>query len=233
MNPSPSRIGPGIAGALCAAVLLIVPPAQAEEEKGGTRCYVDQESLLGLLEDHVNEVVAALEKARPQDLRSAERVLEGFGPVKKGPLFNADAFNLEAAGEGLTAYLGELRTEGAFEFSTASEEQIVEDIKKKLNYVALDYEEELEQAETSSDIEQNYELPDGQVITIGAERFRAPEVLFKPNFIGLEQEGIHKLSFSSIMKCDVDIRKDLYGNVIHGEAAEEAVEETVEQNESK
>merc|ERR1712130_772010 len=36
----------------------------------------------------------------------------------------------------------------------------------------------------------------------------------QPNFIGLESEGIHKLTFSSIMKCDVDIRKDLYGNVV-------------------
>ena len=32
--------------------------------------------------------------------------------------------------------------------------------------------------------------------------------------IGLEQEGIHKLTFKSIMKCDVDIRKDLYNNIV-------------------
>jgi len=212
--------------------LLIVPPAQAEEEKGGTRCYVDQESLLGLLEDHVNEVIAALEKARPQDLRAAERVLEGFGPLRQGPLFNADAFNLEAAGEGLNTYLEEQRPEDATERITDVEKEIVRDIKEKLAYVALDYEKELEEAETSSDIEQNYELPDGQVITIGSERFRAPETLFQPNFIGLEQEGIHKLTFSSIMKCDVDIRKDLYNNLpMDGEPAEEATEETVEQNE--
>ena len=58
------------------------------------------------------------------------------------------------------------------------------------------------------------ELPDGQVITIGNERFRTPEVLFKPSLIGKESEGIHKLTFDSIMKCDVDIRKDLYGNTV-------------------
>ena len=80
--------------------------------------------------------------------------------------------------------------------------------------MALDYEEELANAETSSEIEQNYELPDGQVITIGAERFRCPEVLFQPSFIGLEQDGIHRLTFQSIMKCDVDIRKDLYNNIV-------------------
>ena len=49
------------------------------------------------------------------------------------------------------------------------------------------------------------------VITIGAERFRATESLFQPSFLGLEQEGIYKLS---IMKCAVDIRKYLYGNIV-------------------
>jgi len=52
------------------------------------------------------------------------------------------------------------------------------------------------------------------VITIGSERFRCPEVLFTPSMVGMEAAGIDETAFNSIMKCDVDIRKDLYGNVV-------------------
>merc|ERR1719350_522679 len=101
-----------------------------------------------------------------------------------------------------------------YAFTTSAEREIVRDIKEKLAYVSENYDEELKKAETSSDIEKNYELPDGQVITVGAERFRCSEVLFKPNLIGKESEGIHKLAYESIMKCDVDIRRDLYTNTV-------------------
>merc|ERR1711879_1062583 len=49
---------------------------------------------------------------------------------------------------------------------------------------------------------------------VGDERFRCPEVLFQPNLIGLESAGIHKLTYDSIMKCDVDIRRSLYENTV-------------------
>ena len=59
-----------------------------------------------------------------------------------------------------------------------------------------------------------YELPDGQVITIGNERFRDAEVLFQPSIVGLESDGLYAETYYSIMSCDVDKRKDLYQNVI-------------------
>ena len=74
-------------------------------------------------------------------------------------------------------------------FTIWEERETVRDIKEQLAYTAESFEKEMKKAETSSDIEKNYELPDGKVITIGNERFRCAQVLFKPSLIGKESEG--------------------------------------------
>ncbi|XP_057436467.1 actin-100-like [Lotus japonicus] len=140
-------------------------------------------------------------------------------PVYEGYVLPHAIQSLNFGGSDITKYLIDILGERGYSFTNSSECKIVRDMKEKLAYLALNYEHELATAKTSSCVD--YELPDGHVITIGDERFKCPEVLFQPSLIGMKvphtndpAHGIHEIINESIMKCDSEIRKDFYGNIV-------------------
>lgn len=86
-------------------------------------------------------------------------------------------------------------TEIGCTFATTAEREIARDIKEKLCYVALDFEEEKKKYANSAANDKGYELPDGTPITIQSQRFRCPELLFQPALNGYEYPGTPQLTY--------------------------------------
>jgi actin len=87
-------------------------------------------------------------------------------------------------------------------------------IKEKDCIVAQDFDAELKQATEQGANERIYELPSGKPLLLKEERIRCPEVLFNPMLAGKELDGIHKYTHDCIIKCDNDIKKDLFKNIV-------------------
>ena len=135
-------------------------------------------------------------------------------PISDGYAITSSIISLSTGGERLTEYLMTILTERGYSFTTSAEREIVRVIKEKLCYVTLDYELEMKSSAESSNIEKTFELPDGNVISVGSERFRCPEALFRPSFLGKEANGLSTTTFDSIMRCSEELREELFENII-------------------
>eukprot|EP00766_Chilomastix_caulleryi_P001418 gnl/Chilomastix_caulleri/239.p1 GENE.gnl/Chilomastix_caulleri/239~~gnl/Chilomastix_caulleri/239.p1 ORF type:complete len:383 (+),score=132.51 gnl/Chilomastix_caulleri/239:92-1240(+) len=140
-------------------------------------------------------------------------------PIYEGFTLPYAVQRIDLAGRDITTRLQQdLSIQRGYKFITSAEFEIVRDIKERLSYVALDFDEESrkfnEGAGGSASIEQTFQLPDGEVITVGTERFSCTEILFNPKMIGSEVSGIHETVYATIQKCEIDIRRDLWANIV-------------------
>jgi actin-related protein len=139
-------------------------------------------------------------------------------PIYEGFALPHAILRLVLAGRDLTEYMSKMLSDRGYDLASSEDPQAEREISRKVKentgFVALDFDTEMKAFSDSSDREKMFVLDDGNVLNIGAERFRCPEALFQPSMIGKEALGIHDTTFQAIMKCDTDIRKDMYANVV-------------------
>ncbi|KAJ5068632.1 actin-10-related [Anaeramoeba ignava] len=133
-------------------------------------------------------------------------------PIYEGYVFLPAIQRMDFAGRDLTEYLMRILKEKGNSFKTNNEREIVREIKEEFGYVAMDFNEEMNTK--SNLIEKDYELPDGELIKIGNERFICSEILFQPSLLEIGHEPIHKMIYNSILASDIFCRKDFFGNII-------------------
>eukprot|EP01006_Ploeotia_vitrea_P010276 TRINITY_DN26665_c0_g1_i1.p1 TRINITY_DN26665_c0_g1~~TRINITY_DN26665_c0_g1_i1.p1 ORF type:complete len:387 (-),score=34.99 TRINITY_DN26665_c0_g1_i1:90-1250(-) len=137
-------------------------------------------------------------------------------PVWEGFTCRKAILRNETAGRDLTEFMMDLLTNDCdHPFTTSSDREVARQIKENLCFVSKDFEDDLVKIENDiSCYDEEYELPDGKVLYIGRPRFACPEALFDPELMGREEIGIHKLTAQSINMCDLDIRKELWNNIV-------------------
>lgn len=133
-------------------------------------------------------------------------------PIFEGYSLPHAVGRLLVAGRDVTEHLTRLLQAGGRTFPCALHKALVEDIKEKLCYVALEPEREL--SRRPEEVLREYKLPDGNIVCIGDQLYQAPEALFAPEQLGVQSPGLSRMVSCSIGKCDADIQGTLYGEIV-------------------
>lgn len=154
-----------------------------------------------------------------QGLSSGVVVDSGDGVTHIVPVYESTVLNhltrrLDVAGRDVTRNLIALLLRRGYALNRTADFETVRQIKEKLCYVSYDLELDQRLSEDTTVLVESYTLPDGRVIRVGSERFEAPECLFQPHLVDVEQPGIAEFLFNTIQAADVDVRSSLYKAVV-------------------
>ncbi|KAL8847838.1 MAG: hypothetical protein Q9221_007140 [Calogaya cf. arnoldii] len=135
-------------------------------------------------------------------------------PVYESTVLTHHTKRLDVAGRDVTRNLIALLLRRGYALNRTADFETVRQIKEKLCYVSYDLELDQRLSEDTTVLVESYILPDGRVIRVGSERFEAPECLFQPHLVDVEQPGISEFLFNTIQGTDVDVRSSLYKAIV-------------------
>jgi len=132
-------------------------------------------------------------------------------PVYEGHALPHSITRSDIAGRDVTKHMQLLLRKSGLNFTTTAEFDFVRTMKEEACFVTptVPVDESMEKH-----VKTQYQLPDGQAVTLASERYHAPEILFNPSQIGSEEPGAADVLVNSIVKSDLDLRSTLFSQIV-------------------
>jgi len=135
-------------------------------------------------------------------------------PINDGVIETHAALQLKKGVTNINKYLADLLEDRGHYFTSARDMDEIRLIKEKCCYVAGNYDLELQRPE--SEILRKYKRENGDIVELGQERFKCPELLFNPSRLGIldAQFALPSIISDVVMKCPLDTRVNLFSNML-------------------
>ena len=198
-------------------ILTDIPLNAAENREKTVQMFFEKFNVPGLFIS-MTSVLAIYDEGRTSGMAiDSGEVITNFVPVYEGFAFPNAISKSETGGQVLTDYLISLLSEKKYNINTMTKKLKINEIKERYCRVSYDFENEIREAGEEGNLEERIKLPDGEEIILELEKLKCPEALFRPNFFNksdINMRGLHDECCASIQQIDVEIRKDLYSNIV-------------------
>ena len=202
-------------------IILTDLPSNSVENRGKMAQIMFEKFNVPGLYISMTSVLAIYDAGRTSGMAvDSGEIITNFVPVFEGFAFPNAIAQSETGGQILTEYLIKLLVDNKkYNINNNTTKKLkINEIKEKYCRVCYDYDTELREGQEEGSLEEKVKLPDGEEIIIESEKLKCPEALFQPNFFEKSSEtnmrGLHDECCASIQQIDVEIRKDLYSNII-------------------
>lgn len=137
-------------------------------------------------------------------------------PIYEGFALPSSIRRIDVGGRDVTEQLQfQIRKYTGISLYSSSEHEIVRNVKEKACYVSTDFAHDEDMSNLNPEkIRCQFKLPDGKDLILDKARFRAPEILFRPQIMGLEYDSVSDMCFESISKVDLELRPKLFSSII-------------------